>query len=1266
MRIVIDMQGAQTESRFRGIGRYTLSFAQGVVRNRGEHEIILALSGLFPDTIEPIRAAFEGLLPQENIRVWHAPGPVCEEHPGNETRRDVAELIREAFLASLQPDVIHVSSLCEGYIDDAVTSIGRFDKRTPVSIALYDLIPLLNPDHYLKPNPRYDQYYRRKLDYLNQATRFLAISEFTRQEGIAHLGAAESQVVNVSTAIEPHFHPFTVTEEHANPLRQKFGLTRPFVLYTGGADERKNLPRLIQAWASLPPELRITHHLLFAGKMPEGDIARFRQIAQSSGMKAGELLFTGYVSDAELVQLYNLCALYVFPSWHEGFGLPALEAMACGAPVIGANTSSLPEVIGLDEALFDPMDVSAIAASMRQALADEKFRDRLRAHGLQRAKLFSWDETAKRAIAAWATLPAEGVRPLAKIPAGSKPRLAFVSPLPPERTGIADYSAELLPALAEHYDIEIIVAQDKVADAWVNRHCQVRDVAWLREHAGEIDRVLYQVGNSPFHRHMFPLMREIPGTVVMHDFYMSGLMAWLELHGGATHAWTQALYAAHGYAAVRARYRDPEAAKRDFPVNLHLIQHANGVIVHSQYSKHLGELLYGKQVPADWQVIPHLRAPSTATFEQNEAKRLLGFAADDFVICSFGFIDNTKLSHRLLDCWLGSMLSKKSHCHLVFVGENHGGEYGTNLLRQIKESGVADRVRITGFASAELFLQYLTTADIAVQLRTHSRGETSGTILDCMNHGLPVIVNANGSMAELDEQAVWMLPDDFGDDELIRALETLWHEPATRRVLGQRAQAIIHKWHAPSECARLYAAAIERFHHRGETSASSLLYAIAAGGATVFSDGELLNLSRSIAANLPLQRPARRLFLDITGTHRNDLKTGIERVARALVLAMIEAPPPGYRIEPVYLDSVGGEWVCRHACRYTLGLLECPPDALDDEIVEPECGDILLGLDLSGDILVQAQKAGLYKGYRNKGVNVHSVVFDLLPVQMPEVFPPGADTIHRQWLESILTLDGAVCISRAVADDLAKWRAERHLDWANRRPFNIDWFHLGADVANSSPSKGLPDDAAKVLPQLEVRTSFLMVGTIEPRKGYLQVIEAFTQLWEANIDINLVIIGKEGWQGLPDEMRRNIPQTIQRLRSHPELNKRLFWLEGISDEYLEKVYAASTGLIAASYGEGFGLPLIEAAQHKLPIIARDIPVFREVAGEHAYYFEAASADGLVQAIKSWLALYENGAQPESNTMPWSNWKQSADRLIDVIINGRQPIRQVSDEIRKKH
>lgn len=1249
MRIVIDMQGAQSESRFRGIGRYTMAFAKAVVKNRGEHEIILALSGLFPDTIEPIRAAFEGLLPQENIRVWHAPGPVKEGQPGNESRREVAELLREAFLASLQPDVIHISSLFEGYVDDAVTSIGRFDQTTPVSVILYDLIPLLNPDHYLYPNPRYKQYYLRKVEYLKQATLHLAISDFSRQEALDTLGLNESKTISISTALDDHFQPLTIGEEVARDLRAKFSISRPFVLYTGGADERKNLPRLIEAYGALPASLRKTHQMVFAGKMPEGDIARFRQIARAAGLQDDELLFTGYVSDEELVRLYNLCQLYVFPSWHEGFGLPALEAMACGAPVIGANTSSLPEVIGLDEALFEPFDVKAIAAKLAQALQDETFRLRLREHGLQQAKKFSWDETAKRAIAAWELLQIASPERQPALPAGRKPRLAFVSPVPPERSGIADYSAELLPALSSYYDIELVVCQDQVDEQLVRRHATVHDVAWLRAHAGEVDRVLYQMGNSPFHQHMLALMEEIPGTVVLHDFYLSSLMAWLELHGGAGHAWTKALYDTHGYAAVQARYQDPEGAKRQFPANGHVVCHAMGIIVHSEFSLQLARQWYGAHYGDDWRVIPHLRVPVIDDIDRAAARKQLGVDAQDVLVCSFGFLDPTKLNHRLLRAWLSSSLAADTHCHLVFVGENHGGDYGAELLETITGSDCKRRIRITGYASPELFKQYLAAADIAVQLRTQSRGETSGTVLDCMNHGLPVIVNAHGAMAELDHDAVWMLPDEFDEATLVNALEALRRSPERRFRLGEQARTRILEHHAPDACARQYADAIEAFHARKVNGLPTLIATLAEGTSNAPADNDLMSLASALNRNHPLPCLTKRLYLDLTATSRNDLQTGIERVARALTLALLKAPPKGYRIEPVYLSHEKGTWFYRHARQYTLGLLACPTDGFEDEIVEPEAGDVLLGLDLSGDLLVQAEQSGLFKDFRNQGVSVYATVFDLLPVRMPEVFPPGADQIHSRWLETISGFDGAMCISKAVADDLCAWQANQGLKWDNRRPFSIGWFHLGADVANSAPSRGLTPEAHDTLRNLTVRPSFLMVGTIEPRKGYLQTLEAFEQLWKEGMEVNLVIVGREGWKGLPDSHRRDIPRTVERLRSSPEHNKRLFWLEGISDEYLEKVYAASTCLIAASYGEGFGLPLIEAAQHKLPIIARDIPVFREVAGEHAYYFTAHDGRELAEAIRDWLQLFRQGRHPRSEGMKYLTWKESAKQLADIVL-----------------
>ena len=122
MRIVIDLQGAQSESRYRGIGRYSLALALEMVRQRGEHEILIVLSGLFPETILPIQDAFKNLLPIENILIWHAPGPVFALGWNNTKRRHQAELIREQFLVNLKPDIVHITSLIEGYADNAVHS----------------------------------------------------------------------------------------------------------------------------------------------------------------------------------------------------------------------------------------------------------------------------------------------------------------------------------------------------------------------------------------------------------------------------------------------------------------------------------------------------------------------------------------------------------------------------------------------------------------------------------------------------------------------------------------------------------------------------------------------------------------------------------------------------------------------------------------------------------------------------------------------------------------------------------------------------------------------------------------------------------------------------------------------------------------------------------------------------------------------------------------------------------------------------------------
>lgn len=401
MRIVIDLQGAQTESRYRGIGRYVTSLTKALIRNGQSHEFFILLNGLFPETIAGICEQFKDLLPDNHVLVWHAPGPVEGGQDTNRARKKIAELIRNNVIASLDPDALYISSLFEG--GNAVVSLPENQPSYQTGITFYDLIPLLNPDQYFLGNPGFKVHYFEKLDCLKRANYLFAISEFSRSEALEHLELEPECIINVSTASDEGVLTVGGLEESSESvLYQRLGITRPFILYTGGGDGRKNLPRLAQAYAMLPQNLRNQYQLVMAGRMLHVQAQEIEQAAISAGLDVGkDLVLTGYITDAELHLLYRHCRLFVFPSWHEGFGLPALEAMQCGAIVIAAGNTSLPEVLDFEEALFDPMDTEAMSEKIAYALEDEPFRAAFSGHAQEQSKKFSWDTSAVRLLNAF-------------------------------------------------------------------------------------------------------------------------------------------------------------------------------------------------------------------------------------------------------------------------------------------------------------------------------------------------------------------------------------------------------------------------------------------------------------------------------------------------------------------------------------------------------------------------------------------------------------------------------------------------------------------------------------------------------------------------------------------------------------------------------------------------------------------------------------------------------------------------------------------------
>ncbi|WP_052445036.1 glycosyltransferase [Chromohalobacter japonicus] len=818
---------------------------------------------------------------------------------------------------------------------------------------------------------------------------------------------------------------------------------------------------------------------------------------------------------------------------------------------------------------------------------------------------------------------------------GDRPRLAYVSPLPPEQTGIGYYSAELLPELARYYDIDVVVDQGSVEDDWINAHCGIRSVAWFERHGHEYERVVYQFGNSRFHAHMWDLIEKVPGVAVVHDFYLGDAVAYREDGAGVGVglALPRELYHSHGYAALKPLITEgnrPEAI-RQFPCSYSPIREAKGVIVHSRHAQELAAEWYGEKLAEAFHVIPHLRELPDITHEhRRRARERLGIPQNAFLICSFGIVNKTKLSHRLFSAWQNAQLRHDPEARLVYVGDTPD-EHGKCLRQEVEASEYGQRISFTGWAESGVFQDYLTAADVAVQLRTNSRGETSGTVLDCMAHGVATICNAHGSFAEVPNEGVWMLEDRFENDALVEALDALWQDSSRRRALGGEARSQIQQHYSPAFCGERYFQAIESAYlipsrQRIEV-VKRAVYSLPAPELNE-------RLAACIGTTLPVRPPQKQLLVDVSVVAREDLRTGVQRVVRSILSQLMEAEQPGIRIEPVYTHrDMKGYFYAREFTQQFMGGRLTP---LSDEPVEAHSGDIFLGLDLHSDG-IQAQRSYLER-LRDRGVKVVFVVHDLLPVTHPHWFPAAEEQTFENWLDCITRFDGAICVSQTTADELEKWMASRSVQ--RHRPYQLGVAHNGADIRQSVPSMGLPDDAEEVLAKLRSKPSFLMVGTVEPRKGVTQVLDAFELLWQQGYDFNLVLVGKRGW---------NIDELAERLEQHQENHRRLFWLRGISDEYLERVYADSTCLIAGSEGEGFGLPLIEAAQQGIPILARDIPVFKEVAGEYADYFTADGAEQLAMSVEEWFGRYQEQQNARSAGMTYLTWMDSAERYLDHLL-----------------
>jgi glycosyltransferase involved in cell wall biosynthesis len=624
--------------------------------------------------------------------------------------------------------------------------------------------------------------------------------------------------------------------------------------------------------------------------------------------------------------------------------------------------------------------------------------------------------------------------------------------------------------------------------------------------------------------------------------------------------------------------------------------------------------------------------PSEA--EISDLRAELGFKRNDFIVATFGHVVWTKLGDRLLDAFLDSELSRDSSCHLIFVGELAVDDFGIKLKDAIRKSGLRNRIKITGYLSEEDYQRYLRIADVAVQLRTKSRGGTPRGVLDCLACGLPVVVNNEASYEDYPDDVVAKLPPNPLPGDIAGALLGLRKSVSERRKLSDRGLNYVRKHHDPEMLAAQYAGAIYEFMALSKArSAQYFVEKVAPHLAALTDSNASVKLASSyFEARLAPSFARPRLVVDVSHIAQADHETGIQRVVKETVRALycgkrtdIEALAVE-RLEDHIVPALG--WLDQQRL-----LMPYETDASMRLPVHFRAGDHLLMLDSSWASYDQFAPA--FAAARAKRVPIVTAIYDLLPINLPPGnFVEGGKEWFEGWLRrAIAASDGLVCISKAVADELIGFIEQHQLD---RPGLKVGWWHLGSTppTVEQPSSLSLVRNAALV-------PYCLMVGTIEPRKNHAMALDAFERLWAAGSDLKLVIAGKPGWM---------VDGLMARLRSHRELNKRLFLFEKINDAEIAHLYQNSAMLLFISKGEGFGLPLVEAAHHGKPLVCSRIPSFLEIAGEQAIYVTTDSATKLADELALAWHLCKSGKAPDSRTMPRLTWEESTDALLSVVVD----------------
>ena len=781
MRIAFDATGILGPmSRNRGIGNYSMGQFSTMIQCDKENEYF------FFNLFDCDFSLKEGSKEIDNLEEFKLYTGKNNFMLGDDCADAIRKIVRK-FLKEKQIDVFCITSPFDCL---NVKYQAEWFEGVKLVAIVYDIIPFIFKDHYFPEEGSID-WYMKCIEFLREVDRIQVISQSVKDDMIQYLDFPAEKIDVIWGAVDKRYHIAKIAEEEKEALYHKFGINGEFIMCTGGDDERKNIAGLIEAYSRVNPDIRERYQLVIVCKLSPASVERYRNLSWEYGC-GEQVVLTNFVSNEELLQFYNLASLMAFPSTYEGFGLPIVEAWACGTSVLTSNNSSLVQIAGDGAVIVDPFDIDDIARGLEYALTECDLKELLE-KGREQLKKFQWENVADASISSFNMLKSgEKEEPAKK---EERKTIAFFTPLPPLQSGISDYSVDIIMELSTYFDIDVYIDDNYEADVDLGGHvCIQNHKKYKKQHKKYADTI-YQIGNSEFHMYMFPYVQKYPGTVVLHDYNM---------HGVAVHTCFVAAdkdydrfqkilsedYDEQAVTEYIDKLKNGQSGYRifDMPLNGFVVNYAKKIIVHSNESKRkLLEKNIGRNVCQIW----HYAKVEGKPEENDLIKQKMGYRSSDCILAAFGHVHETKRVIPVLKAFK-ELIKDNNNLQLLFVGKLSEGLID-EFEEFIKKENLSERVKVTGYIELDAFVDYIDLTDICLNLRYPYNGETSGSLMRIFAKGKCVVVNDIGSFGEFPDDTCIKIPsveamdEDMEVEQICNGIRRLLANPEERARISQNA-----------------------------------------------------------------------------------------------------------------------------------------------------------------------------------------------------------------------------------------------------------------------------------------------------------------------------------------------------------------------------------------------------------------------------------------------------------------------------------------------